>query len=184
MMGARRQAPMPPPPPDVGDPPPDVGRVIVHFDIDAFYAQCEELRDPRLCQRPMGAAFLMRYAVCSFQVVDVWSLWPMPEPTSAHLLALRLLAGNHGWHRPLRCCDGAGVTQKYLIVTCNYPARACGVTKLMGIKEAQRRCPDIALVGTPEPSCLSMINLAMLVPSHAWQTLCCHHGKGGLCSTA
>lgn len=39
-----------------------------------------------------------------------------------------------------------GVTQKYLIVTCNYPARALGVTKLMGVAEARKRCPDIVLV--------------------------------------
>ncbi|KAK9867449.1 hypothetical protein WJX84_000515 [Apatococcus fuscideae] len=39
-----------------------------------------------------------------------------------------------------------GVTQKYLIVTCNYPARAAGVRKLMGIKEAQQICPDLVLV--------------------------------------
>lgn len=39
-----------------------------------------------------------------------------------------------------------GVTQKYLIVTCNYPARAAGVTKLMGIVEAKKKCPDLILV--------------------------------------
>ncbi|KAK9826961.1 hypothetical protein WJX74_001872 [Apatococcus lobatus] len=43
-------------------------------------------------------------------------------------------------HRPM------GVTQKYLIVTCNYPARAAGVRKLMSIKEAQQICPDLVLV--------------------------------------
>ena len=39
-----------------------------------------------------------------------------------------------------------GVTQKYLVVTCNQAARAQGVTKLMGTAEARRRCPSIALV--------------------------------------
>lgn len=29
-------------------------RVIVHFDCDAFYAQCEEVRDPSLKSRPLG----------------------------------------------------------------------------------------------------------------------------------
>lgn len=38
------------------------------------------------------------------------------------------------------------VTQKYLVVTCNYPARARGVTKLMGVAEAKKRCPHIVLV--------------------------------------
>lgn len=39
-----------------------------------------------------------------------------------------------------------GVTQKYIIVTSNYAARARGVTKLMGIKDAQAVCPEINLV--------------------------------------
>ncbi len=40
----------------------------------------------------------------------------------------------------------AGVTQKYLIVTSNYPARQKGVAKLMSIREAQQKCPDLVLV--------------------------------------
>ena len=40
----------------------------------------------------------------------------------------------------------AGVTQKYLVVTANYPARARGVGKLMGTAEARRRCPELVLV--------------------------------------
>lgn len=39
-----------------------------------------------------------------------------------------------------------GVTQKYLIVTSNYAARSRGVSKLMGIKDAQAVCPEIHLV--------------------------------------
>eukprot|EP00884_Botryococcus_braunii_P008015 jgi/Botrbrau1/17214/Bobra.0620s0004.1 len=70
----------------------DKERVVLHFDVDAFYAQCEEVRQPSLRSRPMG------------------------------------------------------VTQKYLIVTCNYPARAVGVTKLMSIVEAKKKCPDIVLI--------------------------------------
>lgn len=38
------------------------------------------------------------------------------------------------------------VTQKYLCVTANYAARAAGVTKLMGIKEAKKACPNLVLV--------------------------------------
>lgn len=37
------------------------------------------------------------------------------------------------------------MTQKYLVVTCNYPARARGVTKLMRTSEALRRCPELVL---------------------------------------
>jgi nucleotidyltransferase/DNA polymerase involved in DNA repair len=40
-----------------------------------------------------------------------------------------------------------GVTQKYLIVTCNYPARAAGVTKLMATAEGLKKCPGLVLVG-------------------------------------
>ena len=32
----------------------DTSRVVVHFDCDAFYAQCEEVRDPSLRTRPLG----------------------------------------------------------------------------------------------------------------------------------
>ena len=39
-----------------------------------------------------------------------------------------------------------GVQQKYIIVTCNYVARGRGVTKLMGVKEALEKCPDLVLV--------------------------------------
>ena len=38
-----------------------------------------------------------------------------------------------------------GVTQKYLVVTCNYAARHYGVGKLMRIEEAKRLCPNIVL---------------------------------------
>ena len=35
------------------------------------------------------------------------------------------------------------VKQKYLMVTCNYAARAAGVTKLMGVDAALRLCPQV-----------------------------------------
>ena len=40
----------------------------------------------------------------------------------------------------------AGITQKYLVVTCNYPARAAGVGKLMSTKEARKKCPSLVLI--------------------------------------
>ena len=80
-------------PPTLYQPPlPDSARLILHFDADCFYAQCEELRDPSLREHPLG------------------------------------------------------VTQKFLIVTCNYVARLRGVTKLMSIKEALNLCPDLVLI--------------------------------------
>lgn len=32
----------------------DTGRCVVHIDVDAFYAQCEEIRNPSLKERPLG----------------------------------------------------------------------------------------------------------------------------------
>ena len=82
-------------------------RVIVHFDADCFYCQVEELRDPRLAERPMA------------------------------------------------------VTQKYLIVTANYRARAAGLKKLMATSEAKRLCPEVALVSgedlTPYRQCAKRV---------------------------
>lgn len=85
-------AQQPQPPPAEQPMPPDTGRVIIHLDMDAFYSQVEELRDPSLATRPLG------------------------------------------------------ITQKHIIVTCNRLARARGVTKLMGLEEARRRCPELVLV--------------------------------------
>ena len=71
-------------------------RIVAHFDVDAFYSQVEELRDPRLVDRPMA------------------------------------------------------VTQKYLIVTCNYPARSAGLSKLMSTQKAKalvrRSCSSAARI--------------------------------------
>ena len=83
------------PPRGLAPPPESIAerrRVIAHFDVDCFYCQVEELRDPRLASIPMA------------------------------------------------------VTQKYLIVTANYPARAHGLGKLMSIAEAKRLCPSVELV--------------------------------------
>ncbi|ALC45628.1 DNApol-iota [Drosophila busckii] len=67
-------------------------RTIIHLDMDCFYAQVEEIRDPTLRTRPLA------------------------------------------------------VQQKNFVVTCNYVARARGVTKLMLVKEAQILCEDLVLV--------------------------------------
>lgn len=45
-------APLPPTTP----PAPDTSRVIIHFEADAFYAQCEEVADPSLSSQPLGMA--------------------------------------------------------------------------------------------------------------------------------
>ena len=73
-------------------PSPDVSKIIVCIDVDAFYAQCEELENPNLKTIPVA------------------------------------------------------VTQKFIVVTCNYLARDRGVKKLMAVKEAKSICPELTLV--------------------------------------
>ncbi|XP_029778219.1 DNA polymerase iota isoform X3 [Suricata suricatta] len=67
-------------------------RVIVHVDLDCFYAQVEMISNPGLKDKPLG------------------------------------------------------VQQKYLVVTCNYEARKLGVKKLMNVRDAKEKCPQLVLV--------------------------------------
>ncbi|XP_032855613.1 DNA polymerase iota isoform X2 [Tyto alba] len=67
-------------------------RVVVHIDLDCFYAQVEMIRHPELREKPLG------------------------------------------------------VQQKYIVVTCNYEARKLGVKKMMSVKDAKEKCPQLVLV--------------------------------------
>ncbi|NWW85209.1 POLI polymerase, partial [Rhynochetos jubatus] len=67
-------------------------RVIVHIDLDCFYAQVETISNPELRDKPLG------------------------------------------------------VQQKFIVVTCNYEARKLGVKKLMSVKNAKEKCPQLILV--------------------------------------
>uniref|UniRef100_A0A8D2DZT1 DNA polymerase iota n=1 Tax=Sciurus vulgaris TaxID=55149 RepID=A0A8D2DZT1_SCIVU len=67
-------------------------RVIIHVDLDCFYAQVEMISNPELKDKPLG------------------------------------------------------VQQKYLVVTCNYEARKLGVRKLMNVRDAKEKCPQLVLV--------------------------------------
>ncbi|XP_063176165.1 DNA polymerase iota [Chroicocephalus ridibundus] len=67
-------------------------RVIVHLDLDCFYAQVEMIRNPELRDKPLG------------------------------------------------------VQQKNIVVTCNYEARKCGVKKLMSVRDAKEKVPQLTLV--------------------------------------
>ncbi|XP_058133734.1 DNA polymerase iota isoform X2 [Dasypus novemcinctus] len=67
-------------------------RVIVHLDLDCFYAQVEMISNPELKGKPLG------------------------------------------------------VQQKSLVVTCNYEARKLGVKKLMNVRDAKEKCPQLVLV--------------------------------------
>ncbi|KAM4710412.1 DNA polymerase iota [Discoglossus pictus] len=70
----------------------NANRVIMHIDMDCFYAQVEMIRNPTLRDKPLG------------------------------------------------------VQQKNIVVTCNYEARRQGVNKLMYIKDAKEKCPQLVLV--------------------------------------
>lgn len=59
------------------------------------------------------------------------------------LTALCLLRSQQARHANTRARTHA---RRYLVVTCNYPARQAGVTKLMGTADALRACPGLALV--------------------------------------
>ena len=39
-----------------------------------------------------------------------------------------------------------GIQQKNILVTCNYVARARGLTKLMYLKDAKEKCKDLVIV--------------------------------------
>ncbi|XP_043577115.1 DNA polymerase iota isoform X2 [Chiloscyllium plagiosum] len=67
-------------------------RVIVHIDLDCFYAQVEMLRNPEFQGKPLA------------------------------------------------------VHQKHMVVTCNYEARKCGVSKVMSVFEALEICPEMVLI--------------------------------------
>ena len=58
----------PPPPPLT---PEQTRRVIVHFDVDCFYCQVEELRDPRLRERP--TAVTQKYLIVTAGFIHVVS---------------------------------------------------------------------------------------------------------------
>ncbi|KAI9218960.1 hypothetical protein BC828DRAFT_407114 [Blastocladiella britannica] len=45
---------------------PAVCRVVVHLDLDMFYAQCEELQDPQLAHRPLGIQQKQIIVTCNY----------------------------------------------------------------------------------------------------------------------
>ena len=46
----------------------------------------------------------------------------------------------------LSIINSTGIQQKNIIVTCNYVARELGVTKLMYLTDAKKKCSDLVLV--------------------------------------
>lgn len=96
-------------------------KVILHFDLDCFYAQVEMIRNPALREVPLGK--LACYKSCK------------RKKCKKHLcqsFQITLIS--------------SGIQQKYIIVTCNYVARERGVNKLMSVTDAKEKCPELVLV--------------------------------------
>lgn len=63
-----------------------------------------------------------------------------------------------------------GIKQKTILATCNYVARRRGVTKLMGIPDAKKICPDLVLVDGEDLSNFRDVSkkLYHLLRSYSW----------------
>ena len=109
-------------------------RAQIHMDLDAFYAQTEEIRDPSLRQRPL--AVTQKCALC--------------ELTHSHTVRRQSQGLHELWTRGnlVHAAYRIAVlsTCRYLCVTSNYVARRHGVSKLMSIRDAQACCPALVLV--------------------------------------
>lgn len=63
-----------------------------------------------------------------------------------------------------------GIKQKSILATCNYVARRSGVTKLMGISDAKKICPDLILVDGEDLSPFRSVSKRLygLLKSYSW----------------
>ncbi len=104
----------------------DHSRVIVHIDIDCFYAQVEMIRDPSLRDKPLGEKLEDNVFAAVFSLF-CGVLYRHTEQTLCSY------------------CVILGIQQKYLLVTCNYVARNLGVQKMGSILEAKKVCPQLVI---------------------------------------
>jgi hypothetical protein len=114
---------------------PDHDRVILHFDVDCFYAQGEVHR------QHLAAACSFHPMLQQHQHRWPWWLQKCTQPWSgicgsaAAGACMRRPVLVHVCFAVEECRNPSlrgqplAVTQKYLVVTANYPARAAGVTK-------------------------------------------------------
>lgn len=105
---------------------PDEGRVVIHFDVRKHIRQWPAQREANVLLHKSSRLIDLvnvphRGISCSAPGLQLDAFYAQVEEVQDPSLR----------ERPL------GVTQKYLIVTSNYPARRRGVTKLMNIKEAK-----------------------------------------------
>lgn len=104
-------------------------RVVLHFDLDCFYAQVEMIRNPALRLVPLGKSGCSNVIVVAMQYAIIFI---DESPKDIHSL--------------LSLFVSSGIQQKYIIVTCNYVAREMGVSKLMSVTNAKEKCPQLVLV--------------------------------------
>lgn len=72
--------------------------------------------------------------------------------------------------QPVLKSQPLGIKQKSILATCNYVARRRGVTKLMGIPDAKKICPDLVLVDGEDLSAFRDVSkkLYYLLRSYSW----------------
>ena len=123
---------------DEGDLTADCSRVILHFDAgESGGCVClGRLLRVRLC--PVSRLFA-------------------PSPSSPCAPVDCFYAQVEELRDPSLRTKPLGISQKYLVVTCNYPARQGGVTKLMNIEEAKKKC----VRASPAVACVCLAAVAM-----------------------
>lgn len=112
---------------------PDHDRVILHFDVDCFYAQgnlsCQQAagacRQPPHCSSTSTCGSIRD----SKQPELVCAAVQSTELCTRGTVALYVRGAVEECRNPSLRGQPLAVTQKYLVVTANYPARAAGVTK-------------------------------------------------------
>jgi DNA polymerase-4 len=113
--------------------------MIVHLDLDAFFASCERLLNPGLKNRPIavggrGDPFIF-------------------DPKSRHDIDVTL--ENSGAFIPTLFYNAENSFRDYfvengkirgIVITSSYEARACGIKTGMTIREALQRSPDLIVL--------------------------------------
>jgi hypothetical protein len=164
----------------------DGHRVVLAVDMDCFYAQVVQEADPTL----HGTAFSFQSeGLIAIYIPCLHPLWKSAIYLLGQLVGLQFYA-NQSVALHTNClqlpllfahellaitpsiCRTIGkpvaVRQKWIVVTCNYEARARGVKKLQALNEATRVCPgqsqsqfhlsqhiDVILIFSPTLSCPS-----------------------------